>query len=370
MQLNNISLRVKLTGGFFTVLALLGLISVIGFFALNGASTGFMEYRRMARTNNLSGQLQANMLMVRMSVKDFIITGSEKSEQEYESYYKKMETFLKEAHKEIIESGRAQKVDKIEELHIQYNDAFHEVIKLHRQNSQIVASVLNVRGPEGEKALSAIMTSAETDNNVLSAFHAGLALRHLLLARLYSQKYLASSEQADVDRVQQEFKSMQKELDTLAQELQNPERRKLLDEAIAVKGEYLDAFNAIVDITIKRNTLVNESLNKIGPEIATLLEEIKTGIKEVQDEIGPRLQASNSRAVSFIVIASIVAVMAGILLVFFITRSVLNQLGGDPAEIAEIAKKIARGDLRAHSDSEGKKSIGVYADMLQMANNL
>jgi methyl-accepting chemotaxis protein len=37
----------------------------------------------MARDANLSGRLQANMLMVRMNVKEFIITGSYKDLQEY-----------------------------------------------------------------------------------------------------------------------------------------------------------------------------------------------------------------------------------------------------------------------------------------------
>ena len=109
MNFNNVSLRLKLIGGFFTVIALLAVVSSIAFFALNGASTGFQEYREMARHTNLSGQLQANMLMVRMNVKDFLITGSEKDQQEYVHYYEEMEAFLKRAHKEINDPNRAER---------------------------------------------------------------------------------------------------------------------------------------------------------------------------------------------------------------------------------------------------------------------
>jgi methyl-accepting chemotaxis protein len=37
-------------------------------------------------------------------------------------------------------------------------------------------------------------------------------------------------------------------------------------------------------------------LDRIGPEIAKKVEEVKLSIKAVQDEIGPRLQAANINA--------------------------------------------------------------------------
>jgi len=63
----------RLIGGFSIVLLLLILISCVGFFALNAASSGFTKYREMARDSNLTGLLQADMLMVRMSVKELML---------------------------------------------------------------------------------------------------------------------------------------------------------------------------------------------------------------------------------------------------------------------------------------------------------
>ncbi|SLM30070.1 putative methyl-accepting chemotaxis protein (McpB) [Desulfamplus magnetovallimortis] len=370
MNSNKISLRIKLIGGFFTVLALLGVVSLMGFFALNGSSTGFTEYRHMARDTNLAGELQANMLMARMNVKDFIITNNQSYYEQYTHYYKNMEVFLKEAHEQIDNQDRMEKIDKIDELHLEYHTAFQKVVTLQKKNNDIINSILIVKGPEAEKALTSIMTSAEKDNDALAAFHAGLALRDLLLARLYAQKYLNSNEQSAVDRVKNEFAHMQEELDTLDRELENSDRRKRLEQAVAAKDAYATAFDDLVRTMVERNLLIDNTLNRIGPEIANLVEEVKLAIKNIQDEIGPRLQASNTNAVNVIIIASVAALMAGIFLVFMITRSVLTQLGGDPSQIAEIADRIASGDLRLQTIGDGKKSIGVYANMVQMAENL
>ena len=101
MFIKNLTLRKKLIAGFGTIMFLLALVAVIGFLAMSEAGNGFNEYREMARDANLSGRLQANMLMVRMNVKDFIITGSEKDIEQYRAYIDKMHGFLNEAQKEI-----------------------------------------------------------------------------------------------------------------------------------------------------------------------------------------------------------------------------------------------------------------------------
>jgi methyl-accepting chemotaxis protein len=52
------------------------------------------------------------MLMVRMNVKDFIITGSDKDHKEYLGYMKKMGQFLAEAKKQIKDPKRAADIQK------------------------------------------------------------------------------------------------------------------------------------------------------------------------------------------------------------------------------------------------------------------
>ncbi len=52
------------------------------------------NYRSLARETNIIGRIQANMLMVRMNVKDFQITGSEQDKKQFEEYIVKLTGFI------------------------------------------------------------------------------------------------------------------------------------------------------------------------------------------------------------------------------------------------------------------------------------
>jgi methyl-accepting chemotaxis protein len=63
------------------------------------------------------------------------------------------------------------------------------------------------------------------------------------------------------------------------------------------------------------------------------------------------------------------SLLAGVAISLLITRSILRQLGGEPAMIAGIADRLAAGDLTIRFD-EDKKVIGVYAAMKNMVTRL
>jgi len=369
--LNKMTLKSKLVIGFSIVLLLLVVISLTGYTALNTAASGFGNYREMARDNNLSGRLQANMLMVRMNVKDFIVTGSEKDEKQYHDYYDKMNGFLKTAKKEIQNPERAKKIDFIEKEAKDYDKGFKAIVKIKKQRNHIVYEILGKKGKLMEQELTEIMTSAEKDNDIEAAFQATIVLRNLLLARLYVIKFLDSNDQKDADRVNAEFDKMESHLDKLKEYLQNPERVKLLHKIDENNNEYHTNFKTLVQLIFKRNKIITNTLDRIGPKVAGAVEDVKLDIKKVQDEIGPRLQASNTQAKFMILLFSIVALASGITIVFFITRNILKQLGSDPSRIADVARSIADGNLKIEFKThEGKKIEGVYKDMELMSGNL
>ena len=74
--LSRIKVGAKIWIGFSLVLALLIGTSGVGYYSLDGANENFNHYRGLARATNAVGRVQANMLMTRMNVKDFIIRGT------------------------------------------------------------------------------------------------------------------------------------------------------------------------------------------------------------------------------------------------------------------------------------------------------
>jgi methyl-accepting chemotaxis protein len=121
-------MRTRILSGFIVVIVLMLAVGALALLQFSNASNGFVEYRNLARDTNLAGRLQANMLMVRMSVKNFIIQGRETDKQQYYDHLEKMNGFLEESQTEIQAPERAALVDQIEEEVLVYEAGFEEVI--------------------------------------------------------------------------------------------------------------------------------------------------------------------------------------------------------------------------------------------------
>ncbi len=366
-MLKNLSIGKKLFGGFLTIIGFLMIVGFAAYNALNNASDGFTEYREMARDTNLAGRLQANMLMVRMNVKDFLITGSKKDQQQYLDYAKKMNRFLEEAQKEIQNPERAKKIDFVDDSVHTYEMAFEKIIVQRTKRDDYVDNTLNVKGPLMENTLTEVIVSAYKDNDPTAAYYAGLCMKHLLLARLYMAKFLKTNAQNDVDRVNDEFGKMQEQLDILDREVENPKRIEMLKTIVNAKTIYTKTFASLTALIFERNQVIAGTLDRIGPEVAKATEDVKLGIKNVQDTLGPQLVASNDRGVRIIVAVSVLAFVLGICLAFFLARGITVPINKG----VEFSKTIAKGDLNVEIDVDQKDEVGMLADaMKQMVSNL
>ncbi len=363
-------LRTKIIVGFGIVLMLLITIGVVSLLQIGSASRGFTNYRGLARDTNLAGRLQANMLMVRMNVKDFLITGSDHDYNQYTDYIEKMNGFLEESQTEIQKPERAELIDQVDETVTEYEEAFERVYLYRAQRDDIVNNHLLTQGVIMEHSLSEILVSAEADEDMSAAYIASLSLKHMLLARLYMTKFLDTNDDSTMKRVQEEFGKLEDNLVILDRELQNPQRRKYLADVQRSKAVYVEKSNSLFQIILDRNDIIDNTLDVHGPEIASWVEEVKLSIKTDQDALGPKLQAANDRSNLIIWIILAVASISGIVIAMYTITSVLKQLGGDPSEIQTIAEKIASGDLRNDSSVNEDNAIGVFASMVQMQKKL
>jgi methyl-accepting chemotaxis protein len=360
-------LSTKLSLGFGAVLTLLIVLGVTAFLALENAREGFTQYRSQARDTNLSGRLQANMLMTRMNVKDFIITGSADDAKKYRDNFAVMREFMDEARREITDPERAKLMADADRRVAEYDAAFTAVREHMAERARLMNDTLNVNGPLMEEKLAAILASAEREGDMDAAFNSSVAMRHLMLARLYVLKFLEENRQEYADRVGAELERFTDALATLRQELRDRERIALLDEIMPVQDEYGRAFAAVVSTIMARNDVIANQLDRLGPAIADDLEEVKLDILAEQEALGPRLQAENATALTIVIAVSLGAVVLAVLTSMFLTRSILRQLGRDPAVIAHVAREVASGNLDIRFDDD---AVGVYADMKNMAAQL
>ncbi|KZN38098.1 methyl-accepting chemotaxis protein [Pseudoalteromonas luteoviolacea] len=362
------TLQSKLIAAFSAVMVTLAIIGLISFFALKTASDGFKDYRELARDSNLAGILQSNMLMVRMNVKDFLLTGSDKDINQYNQYFVEVEKLLNDATREINKPERAAMVEELIKEITQYNQTF-EIIKGYRvQRDELVNGQLNVLGPQMERELTKLMYQASEDSNTQLAYLTGVAMRNLLLGRLYVIKYLESNDESADQRVRQEFSQFEEQMDRIELLTNSNSSRQMINQIRNMESEYKIAYQSVHDIIVDRNDKVANTLDVIGPQFAKLVDNLKLSVKSDQDTLGPRLKADNEFAINKILVTFAIALLLSGCVVFILTRSVMAQLGKDPNELEQIAIAIARGDLDEKYDESAPK--GVFKSMLSMRDSL
>lgn len=370
MKWEKLNLNTKLIGGFSIVLILMLIIAIVGFSALRHASDGFGNYREMALGSNAGGRIQANLLSARINAVSYINTGKSSDLEKFNTRWTAIVKLQKDAEKQIKKPKWLKVLQKTGSHLTEYKSGFDQIIQYKNNRNNLLNEVLNIKGPLMENSLTDIMISANNDGDVTASFYTGLTMKHLLLARLYMAKFLDTNDQKSVDRVHEEFKKMLSNLKILDRELQNPKRRELLKTVQDSQQVYIESFDKLVSTIYKRNKVTEDILAHLGSKISSDIENVKLEIKAVQDEIGPKLQSSNNNAVVTISIISFLALVFGILTVAVITKGVMNQLGSDPKEIADIVKNISEGNLVIKFDESESKNKGVYAGIKTMTKNL
>jgi polar amino acid transport system substrate-binding protein len=353
----------KVSIGFAAMLVLLFAVSGVGTLSLMDADSNFKLYRSMARQNNADGRIQANMLMTRLYVKNFIIDPGDESIAG--AHTRAMQT-LKMIEKALELDGSPlyeQSINRLKQELINYTENFKKVVEHHAVRDKLVKETLNVIGPQMEQGLTQIVQSAFNDADKDAAYYAAKTLRSLLLARVYSTRYLVQNDEASFQRVQQEFSDMSDKLNILIAELEDPYRLQLAKEVKKKREVYLDAVTKVYNAISQRNDIITNELDTTGPRVADEIERLKLAIKAEQDTLGPQVELAINHAVKLMLIVSLLAFAVGLVVVWIIGNDVLR-----PIKAMTLAMKaLAGGDVDAAVPAEGRRDeVGDMARAVQV----
>lgn len=360
--LTNLKVGKKIALGSSIILVLLAIVSAASYFGLTRANQDFKDYRTLARQTNQMGRIQANLLSARLGVKDYIIKNSEDAAEVVRTRAEATEKIIQEAEALFQDSEHLETiVSAIDQIAI-YRSSFDQVTKLVGDRNGLVDE-LNTVGPESERTLTRIMKSAYEDGDASAAFSAGISLRHLLLARLYSNRFLVDNEQASANRSNQELDDFEKTAAEMLKELQDPTRRQLATELVQLAGGYKSTFKKVVEVIQARNSVIANTLDKIGPRLADEMEQIKLANKQTQDTVGPRSTEDIQNAVVTVEAVAGAAIVIGVLLTFLTGRAISRPV----VEMTASMERLASGDTFATIPARGRRDeIGQMADAVQV----
>ena len=324
--MKNLTIKMKLILTFAVVIILVAILSIKSISGVSQTSKGFDNYREMARDTVLASQIQSNMLMIRMNVKDYLVSNAQEDIEQFNSYFLKTEEFIETAKKEILDPSRAKLIVELDKELVIYKDSFKQVIDLVNQRNVIVENVLNKNGKEIEQLLTSVMRSTKKDGDSDASFETAESIRTILLARLYTNKFLKTNSQEDLNVVLKEFDDLNEDLKILQKEINNPIIITQLNKSIELINQYKNGVTQIENIIKQRNDIIENSLNKIGPNIAKISEDIKYSVKNEQDKIGPEVAKQNDSLKTLIIIISLIILVLVIVISSYIQKNISTSI--------------------------------------------
>lgn len=366
-MLKNLRLSTQINLSFLIVLLFLVAISVFAYMGLNKGYANFVEYRALARDTNLAGRIQANMLLVRLNALKYIQESSTETLASYRERLEKLKIFLTEGRKEITSPRRAELIKKSYELVNQYQSGFESVVKLIIERNDVVLNRLDPAGAamveafhDIDKVARSITLSAEDYYTISTAKEA------LLLGRVYVNKFLVTNNVSDYEQAKVEF---EEKIKTISPKINEIIAGTPIQPHYSVfesnKNTYIEALDETFSIITERNAIIDNTLNKIGPIVASNLEEVKLSVKKEQDTLGPMVQEESESSVNLIIWVSGISTVIALLMSWLIVIVIKKPIGGEPSVIAEITRSVADGDLTYRFNDETKRT-GIYSSVIDM----
>lgn len=316
----------KLILSFSIMVVLILFLAVYSIHGIDKSSDGFSNYRTMAKNSLIASRVQANVLMMRLNVLNYLNQKSQQDIDGFNTYYERSLEFVETAKKDIFDTQQQGNLLKIEKDLNVYRNNFTKVIEFMKQRDELKENILDVEGKQIEQNLTSIIKSAQQSNQLASGLKMAQSLRTFLLTRLYTMKFLESNNKVDYERVHEEFKILHDELLTVEKMLVSKEHKTMIQESMNSIVTYQKAVQSIYETINARNRIIDESLSVIGTTIADLSEDIKLSIKKEQDQIGPQIAKDNAQLELLIMIISVIVLLFAVTLSIALPRNISHLL--------------------------------------------
>jgi methyl-accepting chemotaxis protein len=219
--------------------------------------------------------------------------------------------------------------------------------------------IVNDRFPKTEQANAII-----DDINVVAR-----ALRNTLLV---ADKAEAKKE---IDRVAQARERVTKQLAQLDQTIKSPEGRAVLSKVVAARAAYSGGQGEFLKLV--QEGKVDEAkvllLTRVRAEQAAYIDSVEALIKfqgELMAKSGKEAEETVTRVLIQIMAIGGIATALAVAVATLITRSLGRQLGGEPDYAANVAKRIAAGDLVRPVEIRPGDTTSLLAAMKSMQDTL
>ncbi|MBE9582056.1 MAG: methyl-accepting chemotaxis protein [Proteobacteria bacterium] len=347
----DMKLGTKIAGGFGIVLVFLAVVAFVGY---NGLSGVVDRVVKADDVNRLIKTIQAT----RQQEKNFIIRGDEK----YVDMVKKDVADLK---KQAIETKdkfndpvNRQQMDEVFGAVGQYEQAFAGYVDMHgelgvadgnmvkaaRQVEKVADDIRADQKAQYEALRKANAGNAELDDKLVKGDDANRIIKWVLLCRRQEKNFLLRGDKMYVDRVNKYVGDIVTLAEDMRSRFKQAENKQQTDQIVASVNAYKAAFSDVVALREKQGGAESKMV-----AAARTTQEVCNKARADQKA---KMEGQISTANSIMIIGSLVAIIVGSLLAFFITRGITKPVNRIIEGLNEGAEQVASASAQVSSASQ------------------
>ncbi len=357
------AIGVRIYAGFAIVLALLVAVAAVGYLGLAGTEQRLAEYRSVADNALQATEAERDFGEMRRQALAFADSGDEAAAR-------RARELAQEIRGETDRAIGAVKSEDVRQLlrdfaeHVdEYAKSLEHLVKARQARDVAVNQEMNVHGAAARQKLTQIIQSAMADGDYEAAALAGMAQERLSLGRINALRFLDQPERKNADAARQEIQEFQRSATTLEARLQNPTRKQLAGEALALSGKYATAFGQVVQAVDQYHALVSETMRSSAEEAMAHAGELVELQRRRLGQVAEEASAGIADTQKFGLVSSALAFALGGLLAWLISAGITRPVKA----MTETMEKLAAGDKTvAIPATENRDEIGAMAKTVQV----
>ncbi|MEO0512804.1 MAG: methyl-accepting chemotaxis protein [Planctomycetota bacterium] len=366
----NMSVSARLWSGFMLVAVLVGTGTVFGVTTARKSLNAMNDVADAGRDLALAGRLNNALLMARMNVKDFLIRNSDEDLRSFEQWAESFDESLAASNRGFNDNETSALLAECRSRWSEYKTKFSRVEVLVTERNTIRSTTLDPAGDRINSELRRLSTEAISAGDLQIERSVSSVYADFTLARVAAMKFLGRFDLAQhsyaMDAIAMADQSLARAIESAASE----SAREVME---SIRGEiavYHASMEQLGSLVADRNTLVVESLDVIGPQIAGRLGKIVERLEREQAE-------ERSSAAEMVSAASMASLLAGglgfglsVLLAWRITLTLVRPIRRLCERLTDIS--AGQGDLTQRIDIRGHDELGqvglafnAFADKIQ-----
>jgi methyl-accepting chemotaxis protein len=235
-----------------------------------------------------------------------------------------------------------QDIGALQAAATEYDATFRRTVELQAQRHEEVAAIAAL-GQEARVTLSQVHSGVVANGMGPSAIEAaGSVVESLLLSRLYAERFLLTNDETALAESKDHLETLRRNGRILTVALTG--RDTLLgqtEDALRKMGEFESALDRVSDIVLERNRLRGEVMDTIGATVTSRIDSALDQVLELQAEAGLAAGTLLSRTQIFLPLATVLCVIASILIAYLIGRSATSAIEA----LGTSTRRLADGDV-------------------------